>query len=69
MNEKINVAVKCAQLNWPLGLGIVGYVNDYKLQVVKVKGSFVWHERDETGESFLFISRRLTTHPGTRRRP
>jgi len=40
--------------------GIVGYLNDYKLQVVKVKGPFVWHKHDETDDFFLVIRGRLT---------
>lgn len=38
MNEKINLAEKLALLEKPYQPGIVGFVNDYKLQIVKVKG-------------------------------
>jgi mannose-6-phosphate isomerase-like protein (cupin superfamily) len=34
---------------------IVGQLNDYKLQVVKVKGEFVWHSHQETDDSFLVL--------------
>ena len=44
MTEKINLAAKLALLDKPYQPGIVGYVNDYKLQVVKVKGPFVWQK-------------------------
>jgi hypothetical protein len=37
MNEKINLAEKLALLEKPYAPGIVGFINDYKLQVVKVK--------------------------------
>jgi mannose-6-phosphate isomerase-like protein (cupin superfamily) len=40
----------------------VGYVNDYKLQVVKVKGPFVWHKHDDTDDFFLVIRGHLTIH-------
>jgi mannose-6-phosphate isomerase-like protein (cupin superfamily) len=62
MNEKINLAAKLALLDRAYEPGIVGYINDYKLQVVKIKGPFVWHKHDETDDFFLVISGRLTIH-------
>ena len=62
MNEKINLAAKLALLEKPYEPGIVGFINDYKLQVVKVKGPFVWHKHDETDDFFLVLSGRLTIH-------
>ena len=38
MDDKVNLAEKLALLDKPYVPGIVGYINDYKLQVVKVKG-------------------------------
>ena len=60
MNEKINLSQKLALLEKPYEPGIVGFVNDYKLQVVKVKGPFVWHKHDETDDFFLVLAGRLT---------
>jgi mannose-6-phosphate isomerase-like protein (cupin superfamily) len=62
MNEKINLAAKLAMLTEPYEPGIVGHLNDYKLQVVKAKGPFVWHRHDETDDFFLVISGHLTIH-------
>ena len=62
MPDKINLAAKLALLHQPYQPGIVGHLNDYKLQVVKVKGPFVWHKHDETDDFFLVISGRLTIH-------
>jgi len=62
MTEKINLAAKLALLEKPYEPGIVGFVNDYKLQVVKVKGPFVWHKHEETDDFFLVISGHLTIH-------
>lgn len=61
-NEKINLAEKLALLDGYYQPGIVGFVNDYKLQVVKVKGPFVWHKHDETDDFFLVVRGRLTIH-------
>jgi mannose-6-phosphate isomerase-like protein (cupin superfamily) len=62
MNEKINLADKLALLDRPYQPGIVGFLNDYKLQVVKVKGPFVWHKHHDTDDFFLVISGQLTIH-------
>ncbi len=62
MTEKINLAAKLSLLDGVYQPGIVGYFNDYKLQVVKVKGPFVWHKHDETDDFFMVISGRLTIH-------
>lgn len=62
MNDKVNLPEKFALLTEPYQPGIVGYVNAYKIQVVKVKGSFVWHKHDETDELFLVIRGRLIIH-------
>jgi len=62
MTEKVNLAAKLALLEKPFQPGVVGHINDYKLQVVKVKGAFVWHKHDETDDFFLVISGHLTIH-------
>ena len=62
MDDKVNLAEKFELLDRPYAPGIVGYLNDYKLQIVKVQGPFVWHKHDETDDFFLVISGRLTIH-------
>lgn len=59
MDDKINLAEKFALLDGPFRPGAVGYMNDYKLLVVKVKGEFVWHKHDDTDDFFLVISGKL----------
>ncbi|MGH3025634.1 MAG: cupin domain-containing protein [Gaiellaceae bacterium] len=48
------------RLTQPYRPGIVGFLNDYKLQIVKVKGPFVWHKHDDTDDFFLVVEGRLT---------
>ncbi len=60
--DRVNLAEKLALLAKPFEPGIVGYLNDYKLQIVKVKGAFVWHKHDETDDFFLVLRGRLTIH-------
>lgn len=58
--EKVNLAEKLASLDRPYSPGIVGYLNDYKLAVVKAHGDFVWHKHDDTDDFFLVVAGRLT---------
>jgi mannose-6-phosphate isomerase-like protein (cupin superfamily) len=60
MGAKVDLAEKLALLNEPFSPGIVGYLNDYKIQVVKVLGEFVWHKHDETDDFFLVLEGHLT---------
>jgi mannose-6-phosphate isomerase-like protein (cupin superfamily) len=62
MVDKVNLAEKLALLEKPYAPAIVGRMNDYKLQIVKAKGPFVWHKHDETDDFFLVIRGRLTIH-------
>jgi len=60
MDDKINLADKLAQLDDAYDPRIVGYLNDYKLEVVKTRGEFVWHKHDDTDDFFLVLSGHLT---------
>ena len=51
---------KLAVFNEHYSPKIVGYLNDYKLAVVKVLGEFVWHKHDETDDFFLVLRGHLT---------
>ncbi|MDQ4005808.1 MAG: cupin domain-containing protein [Actinomycetota bacterium] len=39
---------------------IVAELNDYKVQLVKIEGEWVWHTHDDTDELFLVIHGRLS---------
>jgi mannose-6-phosphate isomerase-like protein (cupin superfamily) len=60
MDGKVNLADKLARFTEHWSPKIVGQLNDYDLQVVKVKGEFLWHKHDETDEFFLVLKGRLT---------
>ena len=60
MDDRVNLAEKLALLDAPYQPGIVGYLNDYKLVVVRVQGEFVWHKHDDTDDFFLVLTGRLT---------
>jgi mannose-6-phosphate isomerase-like protein (cupin superfamily) len=60
MNDKVNLAEKVQQLDGFYLPGIVGYLNDYKVIVVRVQGEFVWHKHDDTDDFFLVLDGQLT---------
>jgi mannose-6-phosphate isomerase-like protein (cupin superfamily) len=60
MHDKITLADKLALFSDHFSPRTVGYLNDYKLQLVKVKGEFVWHRHEETDDFFLVLDGRLT---------
>ena len=60
MSDKVNLAEKIRLLQGCYSPGIVGYLNDYKLAVVKVQGEFVWHKHDDTDDFFLVLKGRMT---------
>ncbi|MBA3842407.1 MAG: cupin domain-containing protein [Actinobacteria bacterium] len=60
MDAKVNLAEKFELLVGPYAPRIIGFVNDYKLQIVKVKGEFVWHKHDDTDDFFLVVKGCLT---------
>ena len=60
MDDRINLAEKLDLLGDVYSPGIVGYLNDYKLAVVKVQGEFVWHSHADTDDFFLVLKGLLT---------
>jgi mannose-6-phosphate isomerase-like protein (cupin superfamily) len=60
MDDKVNLSEKVQQLEMPYVPGIVGYLNDYKVIVVRVLGEFVWHKHDDTDDFFLVLRGHLT---------
>ena len=60
MNDKVNLAAKLAAFDEYFSPKIVGELNDYKLELVKAKGEFVWHSHPDTDDFFLVLAGRLT---------
>ena len=60
MEEKVDLAQALASFDGRWQPRIVGYLNDYKILVVKTEGEFVWHTHDETDDFFLVLKGRLT---------
>jgi mannose-6-phosphate isomerase-like protein (cupin superfamily) len=60
MENKVNLAEKLNSFAEHFSPKIVGYLNNYKLEVVKAKGEFVWHSHEDTDDFFLVLHGRLT---------
>ena len=60
MNDKVDLAEKLATFDEPFQPKIVGYYNDNKIALAKVKGEFVWHSHPDMDDFFLVVSGRLT---------
>jgi mannose-6-phosphate isomerase-like protein (cupin superfamily) len=60
MNEKVNLSEKLELLDEYWSPAIVGYYNDEKLVVGKLRGEFVWHSHEDTDDFFLVLKGRLT---------
>ena len=60
MKKKVNLAAKLAAFEEYFSPKIVGELNDHKLELVKVKGEFVWHSHPETDDFFFVVHGRLT---------
>jgi mannose-6-phosphate isomerase-like protein (cupin superfamily) len=60
MDSKVNLAEKLALFDEHFSPRTIGYLNDYKLEVVKARGEFVWHSHEDTDDFFLVLAGRLT---------
>ena len=60
MNDKVNLAAKLATFDEVFKPKIVGFYNENKILVGKMKGEFVWHSHPDTDDFFLVLAGRLT---------
>ena len=60
MDTKVDLAAKLATVGEHFSPKIVAELNDYKIEVVKAKGEFVWHAHPDTDDFFLVLAGRLT---------
>jgi mannose-6-phosphate isomerase-like protein (cupin superfamily) len=60
LDEPVDLAQKLSTFDDHFQPRIVGYYNDNKIQVGKIKGEFVWHSHPETDDFFLVLKGRLT---------
>jgi mannose-6-phosphate isomerase-like protein (cupin superfamily) len=58
----VNIAQKLSLFDEYWNPKIVGELNDHKIQVVKLKGEFVWHHHEQEDELFLVVKGKLIIH-------
>ena len=55
----INLAEKLAKISEHWSPRVVAEMNDYQFKVVKVQGEFVWHQHEDTDETFIVLKGEL----------
>jgi mannose-6-phosphate isomerase-like protein (cupin superfamily) len=60
VDAKANLEQELAAIDRRFAPRTVARLNDYKVQVVKARGEFVWHSHAETDDFFLVVKGRLT---------
>jgi mannose-6-phosphate isomerase-like protein (cupin superfamily) len=60
MRPKVDLAEKLAGITEYFSPKIVASVNELKVEVVKVRGEFVWHAHPDTDDFFLVLDGELT---------
>jgi mannose-6-phosphate isomerase-like protein (cupin superfamily) len=60
VDSAVNLSEKLATIDEAFSPRIVGYYNENKLQIGKVKGEFVWHSHSDTDDFFLVLKGRMT---------
>lgn len=60
--KAVNIKEKLKLFNEYWNPKIIGELNDHKVQVVKLKGEFVWHHHENEDELFLVIKGSLVIH-------
>ena len=57
--RKINLKDKLSMFSEYWSPKIVAEMNDYHIKLVKIKGDFVWHNHDDTDETFIVIEGKM----------
>lgn len=58
----VNVKNKLSLFNEYWDPKIVGELNDHKVQLVKIKGKFIWHHHENEDELFIVVKGELIVH-------
>src|SRR6185503_12567214 len=59
LGSPINLAQKLANVSEYWTPRVVAEMNDYQFKVVKLQGEFVWHQHDNTDETFIVLKGEL----------
>ena len=53
--QALNLAHKLGLFDEHWAPRVIAEMNDYQFKVVKIQGDFVWHNHDDTDETFIVI--------------
>ncbi|ALI02257.1 3-hydroxyanthranilate 3,4-dioxygenase [Pseudomonas sp. FW306-02-F02-AA] len=57
--QSLNFANKLAQINEHWSPRVIAEMNDYQFKVVKLLGDFIWHDHQDTDETFIVLEGQL----------
>ena len=57
--KALNFAEKLSLFNELWTPKVIAEMNDYQFKIVKIQGDFVWHDHDDTDETFIVLDGRL----------
>lgn len=57
--KAINLAQKFGLFSEPWQPKVIAEMNDYQFKIVKLEGDFVWHDHQDTDETFIVIGGEL----------
>ena len=57
---KINFNQKLALFKEQWSPKVIAEMNDYQFKLVRLQGEFVWHQHEDTDETFIVLEGRLT---------
>jgi mannose-6-phosphate isomerase-like protein (cupin superfamily) len=60
VTEQVDLAGALATFDEAFQPRIVGYYNDNKIMIGKIRGEFVWHSHPDTDDFFLVLDGKLT---------
>jgi len=53
--QALNFKSKLAKIDEQWSPRVIAEMNDYQFKVVKIEGDFIWHDHQETDETFIVL--------------
>ena len=58
-HQSLNLASKLQQITERWSPRVIAEMNDYQFKVVKLLGDFIWHDHQDTDETFIVLDGQL----------
>ncbi len=59
LSNKINLKEKFSKFNKHWSPRVIAEMNNYQFKIAKIKGEFIWHNHEETDETFIVIEGKM----------